>query len=81
LTTKVYSPGKVILEVTDFGTGIKDESSDKLFEPYYSDKSDGLGVGLSICKTIINNHNGQIWLKNNPVGATAAFILPVEAQG
>jgi PAS domain S-box-containing protein len=63
--------------VTDFGTGIDERHVDRLFEPFYTTKSEGLGMGLSISQTIIKAHGGSIEAWNNREGgATFAFTLP-----
>jgi signal transduction histidine kinase len=60
----------VLIEVTDTGSGITDESLPKIFEPLFTTKSGGTGLGLSICKKIIDEHNGSITIKNNPTTFT-----------
>jgi two-component system sensor kinase FixL len=72
--------------VSDTGSGLSDEVLGRLFEPFLTTKKDGMGVGLSICRTIVEAHGGSIWAKNNDdgVGATFAFTLPqaeVQADG
>jgi PAS domain S-box-containing protein len=63
--------------VTDFGTGIDEKNIDRLFEPFYTTKPDGLGMGLSISQTIIKAHGGTMEARNNREGgATFAFTLP-----
>jgi two-component system sensor kinase FixL len=63
--------------VTDFGTGIDEHQIDRLFEPFYTTKPEGLGMGLSISQTIIKAHGGNIQAWNNREGgATFAFTLP-----
>lgn len=63
--------------VTDFGTGIDERHIDRLFEPFYTTKPEGLGMGLSISQTIIKAHGGAMEAWNNREGgATFAFTLP-----
>jgi len=63
--------------VTDFGTGIDERHVDRLFEPFYTTKSEGLGMGLSISQTIVKAHGGTMEAWNNREGgATFAFTLP-----
>ena len=63
--------------VTDFGTGIDENHIDRLFEPFYTTKPEGLGMGLSISQTIIKAHGGTMEARNNREGgATFAFSLP-----
>ena len=56
----------VILSVTDHGPGIADP--DKLFLPFYTTKTEGMGLGLAICRTVIESHGGRLWHQPNPVG-------------
>lgn len=61
--------------VIDRGHGLKDP--ERLFEPFYSTKSEGLGMGLNICRTIIESHHGRLWATANPEGGTIfRFTLP-----
>ena len=65
----------VEIAVIDRGHGLKDP--DRLFEPFYSTKSEGLGMGLNICRTIIESHHGRLWAESNPEGGTIfRFTLP-----
>ncbi len=68
-------PKEVLVSVLDCGHGLKDP--ERLFEPFFSTKSEGLGMGLNICRTIIESHNGQLWAEPNPSGGTIfRFRLP-----
>jgi two-component system sensor kinase FixL len=70
--------GFTVVRVSDTGVGISDEVRDRLFEPFMTTKKEGMGVGLSICRTIIEAHGGAIWAENNSEGgATFAFTLPI----
>jgi len=65
----------VEVAVIDRGCGLKDP--ERLFEPFYSTKSEGLGMGLNICRTIIESHHGRLWATANPQGGTIfRFTLP-----
>ena len=78
--TSVGAPGGVIVAVRDSGPGLKPESLDRLFDPFYTTKSAGMGMGLSICRSITEAHGGRLWAAANlPQGASFHFSLP--AQG
>jgi two-component system sensor kinase FixL len=65
--------------VTDAGCGIPAGLEEKVFEPFYTTKPGGMGMGLSITRSIVAAHGGRIWAASNPGGgATLRFVLPVE---
>jgi PAS domain S-box-containing protein len=67
----------VQLSVSDRGTGLSSEQLDRIFQPFFTTKREGLGMGLSICRTIIEAHGGHLWAENNlKHGATFYFIVP-----
>jgi signal transduction histidine kinase len=69
--------GHVAFSVTDHGSGIVADLESKLFEPFYSTKAEGMGMGLNICRSIIEFHHGRLWARNNPTGgSTFYFSLP-----
>ncbi len=69
--------GRVVVAVADTGDGIEAKSMDKLFQAFFTTKPSGMGMGLSICRSIIEAHGGQVSAANNPgPGATFQFILP-----
>jgi signal transduction histidine kinase len=77
ITTSLVE-GSVQVAVRDVGTGIGQENLDRLFDPFFSTKPSGLGIGLSICSSIVSAHGGRIWAENNAgPGATLFFTLPV----
>jgi two-component system sensor kinase FixL len=68
----------VKVAVRDGGTGLSSDKLDKIFEPFYTTKSDGLGMGLAISRSIIEAHGGRLWAENNPNrGATFYFTVPL----
>jgi two-component system sensor kinase FixL len=76
VTTR-YEAGYVQIAVTDNGHGLAPEIADRLFEPFATTKAQGMGMGLNICRTIIESHGGRIWAEANPDGGTTfAFRLP-----
>jgi PAS domain S-box-containing protein len=75
--------GVIEFSVTDMGPGIKDEVIDRLYEAFFSTKAEGLGIGLSLCRSIIESHRGRMRAQNlyngqQAVGCRFAFTLPVE---
>jgi signal transduction histidine kinase len=69
----------VRVEVSDCGGGIK--YPERMFEPFFTTKESGMGMGLAICRSIIESHDGRLWAMNNePKGATLAFALPIQAS-
>lgn len=77
---RAIMPRDDVVQVTvrDFGFGIEEQDLQKIFEPFFTMKSTGLGMGLSLSRSIIESHGGHIWAQNNPdKGATFYFDLPV----
>jgi signal transduction histidine kinase len=69
---------QVLVSVTDCGVGISAENADRLFNAFFTTKPSGMGMGLSICRSIIEAHGGRLWVNSNvPHGATFQFTLPV----
>jgi PAS domain S-box-containing protein len=80
-TAETDSEG-VLVAVRDSGPGLAPESIDRLFEAFYTTKPGGLGMGLSICRSIIEAHGGQMWVTTNvPQGAIFQFALPAHPDG
>jgi len=72
---------RVLVSVTDCGDGISAENKDRLFNAFFTTKSSGMGMGLSICRSIMEGHGGRLWATANvPHGATFQFTLPVNAD-
>jgi C4-dicarboxylate-specific signal transduction histidine kinase len=69
--------GNVVVAVKDSGSGIREDNLPQLFEPFFTTRSSGMGMGLAISSSIVEVHRGQIWASNNPDGgATFSFSLP-----
>jgi signal transduction histidine kinase len=72
---------QVFVSVTDCGVGISAENADRLFNPFFTTKPGGMGMGLSICRSIIDAHGGRLWATANVSrGATVQFVLPMNAD-
>jgi two-component system, cell cycle sensor histidine kinase and response regulator CckA len=81
IRTKSIEGSHVQVEVQDSGTGISPDKLEGIFEAFMTSKPQGLGMGLSICRTIIERHGGKIWAANNPDrGATFSIVLPVTRE-
>jgi signal transduction histidine kinase len=73
--------GEVRVTVTDCGVGFSAAGAERLFNTFFTTKSSGLGMGLSICRSIIERHGGRIWaVPNVPHGASIQFTLPLQPQ-
>jgi two-component system sensor kinase FixL len=78
ISTKPAHKDMVVIEVADTGVGISTEISEHLFQPFVTTKPHGMGVGLSISRTIIAEHGGKIWAEPGPAGGTVfRFTLPL----
>jgi PAS domain S-box-containing protein len=82
VSTAVDGDGRLLTSIADRGTGIPSDAADRLFEPFFTTKAQGLGLGLSICRSIIDAHGGRLWADNNAdQGATFTFALPAQNGG
>ena len=73
---------QVRLSVKDLGVGFTPKTADKIFEPFYTTKTDGMGIGLSISRSIIEAHRGRLWATSNDgPGATFSFAIPCAPEG
>jgi C4-dicarboxylate-specific signal transduction histidine kinase len=72
--------GSIEVSIEDTGTGVAPEIAQRIFEPFFTTKADGLGMGLSICRSIIEAHGGRLWMSpRTPRGTALHFSLPVAA--
>jgi PAS domain S-box-containing protein len=72
---------EIVVSVRDSGSGIVPDDMSRLFKPFFTTKSNGMGMGLSICRSIIEVHGGRIWASDNcGPGASFQFALPLEAE-
>jgi C4-dicarboxylate-specific signal transduction histidine kinase len=81
IRSRQYETQQVLVSVTDRGVGISAENADRLFNAFFTTKSSGMGMGLSICRSIVEAHGGRLRATANvPHGATFQFTLPVNAD-
>jgi two-component system sensor kinase FixL len=81
ISTAVHDDNMIAISVADTGSGIAPEIASQLFQPFITSKAQGMGVGLSICRTIVEAHGGRITAAPNPAGGTIfRFTLPVPTQ-
>ena len=81
ISTQANRSGGVLVSFRDSGPGIPPESLERLFDPFYTTKPGGMGMGLSICRSIIEGHGGQIWATSSgQQGAAFNFTLPTVPQ-
>jgi signal transduction histidine kinase len=74
--SEVHESGGVMVSVEDTGAGIGPQDIDRIFNPLFTTKSYGMGMGLSICRSIIESHDGRLWAApNTPKGAVFQFVL------
>ena len=77
ISTETNESNGALVAVRDSGPGLDPASLKQLFDAFYTTKSSGMGMGLSICRSIIESHGGRIWAEANvPQGATVQFTLP-----
>jgi len=77
INTAVHDPGNVVITVGDSGGGIDSENLDRIFDAFFTTKSDGMGMGLSICRSIIEGYGGRIWAtRGESHGSIFHVILP-----
>jgi len=72
--------GDLLIQVADSGVGIDPKLSSRIFEPFYTTKANGIGMGLSISRSIIEAHGGRLWLSNADCGSTFCFTLPRDRE-
>jgi C4-dicarboxylate-specific signal transduction histidine kinase len=79
IATGMFDADHALVSVQDSGTGISEENADRLFSTFFTTKSEGMGMGLSICRSIVEAHGGRIWAESPAAGgALLQFILPID---
>jgi PAS domain S-box-containing protein len=81
IATEHEADNRVRLSVRDVGVGLDSQTMDKLFDAFYTTKVDGMGIGLSVSRSIIERHHGRLWAEpNDGRGATFAFAIPAASE-
>jgi signal transduction histidine kinase len=79
IRTEEQPSGSIVVFVQDSGVGLDPEHSSRMFEPFYTTKVEGVGMGLTISRSIIEAHGGRLWaLANNGPGSSFCFTLPMD---
>ncbi len=82
LETTRHEEHSALVAIRDSGVGLDEGQMQRLFDPFYTTKPQGLGMGLSICRTILERHGGHLWAEaNDGAGATFKFTLPLGEGG
>jgi signal transduction histidine kinase len=78
VSTALCEPGSLLVAVEDTGTGLDPADAQRIFEPFFTTKADGLGMGLSICRSIVDAHGGRLWSSSRaPCGTALRFTIPL----
>ena len=81
VSSRIDGPGAVLIAVEDSGPGLAPETIDRLFDPFFTTKPSGMGMGLSICRSIVDAHGGRLWASpRSPQGAVFQFTVPTAAK-
>ena len=79
VSSTLAEPGSVLISVEDTGAGLDPAVAQRIFEPFFTTKSEGLGMGLSICRSIVEGHRGRLWASPRAQhGAAIRFTVPIE---
>jgi C4-dicarboxylate-specific signal transduction histidine kinase len=82
IKSEVHRVGYVMVSVEDTGEGLEPGAVDRIFDPMFTTKANGMGMGLSICRSIIEAHEGQLWATaNTGRGAVFHFTVPADPGG
>ena len=81
VTARLDDGSMVEVAVADRGCGMTAEQAERIFVPFYTTKSEGMGMGLNICRSIIEYHDGHLWVQPNPQGGSVfRFTLPIRSE-
>jgi two-component system sensor kinase FixL len=73
--------GMIRVSIADTGTGVAPEVAPQLFQPFVTTKTNGMGIGLSVCRTIVEAHNGRLWMEPNQAGGSVFHFTVHAAAG
>jgi two-component system CheB/CheR fusion protein len=81
ISSSIIDDGSIRIDVADTGNGLAEALKSELFEPFMTTKTDGMGIGLAICRATVEAHEGTIWTESNPGGgAVFSFALPLAKE-
>jgi signal transduction histidine kinase len=82
VSSRMAGPGNVSIAVADTGTGLDTTKVDHIFDAFFTTRPEGMGMGLSICRSIVEAHRGRLWASpNSTQGSTFQFTVPAAADG
>jgi signal transduction histidine kinase len=78
----IQDSNQIVISIADSGAGLDEKNKDRIFEPFFTTKSTGTGIGLTICRSIIESHGGLLQASaNRPYGTVFEVVLPIEPAG
>lgn len=77
ICSRYEPPDRIVISVSDTGPGVDENMKEEIFTPFFTTKEEGMGIGLRLCHSIVEEHSGRMWVENNlDEGATFFFSLP-----
>jgi signal transduction histidine kinase len=81
VVTRSDDHGALEIAISDTGVGLRSGEAERIFEAFYTTKPEGIGLGLSICRSIVESHGGRLWTSpNRPTGSIFFLTLPISAN-